>query len=120
MRDPDFQEDLMIHPPSGTARSRNSEPKNIWQKMSRVLEVVIYILLMLGFAKLMAPDLRRQKDLENDLVKFEKVRKEKEAEVARLRIEHGNLTSDQQYLEAVARDRLNLQLEGEYLIQISR
>ena len=34
--------------------------------------------------------------------------------------EHSRITTDRKYMEAVARDRLNLQREGEYIIQIKR
>ncbi len=119
MHDPDFHEDLSLYSSGGTLRSCPPE-LNIWQKLSRFLEVIIYILLILGFAKILAPDLRRQKDLEKVLVKLEKVKMEKEAEVARLRNEHSHLTSDRRYMEAVARDRLNLQRDGEYVIQFER
>jgi cell division protein FtsB len=119
MRDPDFQDELIGHSHSGTFRSRKTG-LNIWQKMARVLEVIIYLLLILGFVKLLAPDLQRQKELERELVNFEKVKKGKEAEVVRFRNEHSHLTTDQRYLEAVARDRLNLQRDGEYVIHIER
>jgi len=40
--------------------------------------------------------------------------------VTRLRQEHRLLKTDREYLENVARDRLNMQREGEYIIRIER
>jgi cell division protein FtsB len=38
----------------------------------------------------------------------------------RLRKEHRLLKTDKDYLETVARDRLNLQREGEHVVRIER
>ena len=84
------------------------------------MEVIIYVLLILAFAKLFAPELEKQKDLKSELEKLQAARLEKQTKVDRLRREHSNLINDRKYLEAVARDRLNLQREGEYVIQIER
>ena len=120
MRDPDFKDDLDDYRRYGEGRvpRRKKRKLNIWQRMSRVMEVVIYILIILVVAKLFSPELDRQRDLQKEHAKLEAIKLEKEKKVARLRREHNNLVSDRNYMEAVARDRLNLQREGEYVIQI--
>lgn len=119
MRDPEFQDNTSIYRKSGAKRPRKTS-LNLWERMSRVMEVIIYVLLILAFARLFAPELEKQKDLQTELEKLEAIKFEKETKVNRLRSEHSNLISDRNYLEAVARDRLNLQREGEYVIHIER
>lgn len=119
MRDPEFQDNPDTYRHSGAQKPRKPQ-LNIWQKMSRVMEIIIYVLLILVFAKLISPELQKQEKLQSELEALETVRSEKQAEVEKLRREHTNLISDRQYMEAVARDRLNLQREGEYIIQIER
>ena len=119
MRDPEFQDNPNVFRPGGEETPRKASP-NIWQRMSRVLEMVIFVLLILGFAKLISPELEKQKELRSELEKLKAIKVEKEAEAARMRREHSNLISDRRYLEAIARDRLNLQKDGEYVIHIER
>ena len=119
MRDPEFQDnvDAYRHPAS---RGIPIRPRTIWQRMSRVVEAIIYVLIVLIVIKLFSPELDRHHELQSELEKLEAVNLEKERNVARLRREHSHLTSDRAYMEAVARDRLNLQRKGEYIIQIER
>lgn len=124
MREPEFQDgaatrDLDVYRSNEVIKPRKRE-LNIWQRMSRIMEIVIYVLLILVFVRLFAPELEKQKDLQTELEKLQATKLEKETKVDRLRREHSNLINDRKYLDAVARDRLNLQREGEYVIQIER
>ena len=84
------------------------------------MEVIIYVLLILAFAKLISPELKKQEKLKVELEALQAVKDEKQDRVVKLRREHSNLINDRKYMEAVARDRLNLQRKGEYVIQIER
>ncbi len=119
MRDPEFQDNPDVYSKWGAKVPRKPE-LNIWQRMSRVMEVIIYVLLILALAKLFTPELDRQKELQAELERLKAIKLEKEEKVDRLRREHSHLISDRKYMESVARDRLNLQREGEYVIQIER
>jgi cell division protein FtsB len=119
MRDPEYQDNTELIRYSRAGNSRKPDP-NIWQRMSRVMEVIIYILIILVLAKIFTPELDRQKELEGELDRLKVIQSEKEEAVARLRREHSNLISDRKYMESIARDRLNLQREDEYIIRIER
>lgn len=84
------------------------------------MEAVIYVLIVLLVARHFEPELKKQRNLEQQVDSLSSVRDRKFQEVARLKKKHSNLVSDEQYLEAVARDRLNLQKDGEYIIRIDR
>lgn len=118
MRDPDFKDnlELSLHLEGGGARPRPI----LWKRLCRVMEVVIYALLVLAAVKLFGPEMERQAHLKAEQQRIAHIRDEKESQVVRLRQEHRLLKTDKAYLETVARDRLNLQREGEYIVRIDR
>lgn len=118
MRDPEFQD----HPdlPLQMKGEENQPPSNMWQRMSRVMEVVIYLLLLLAVYKLFGPEIDRRAELKAEVNRLTAIESTKGEQAARLRQEHRLLKTDKEYLETVARDRLNLQREGEYIIRIDR
>lgn len=118
MRDPDFtdQPEFTLHASTAAAVPRSS----LWKRLSRLMEVVIYALLVLAVVKLFGPELQRREELVAEKQRLEGIRDEKESQVVRLRQEHRLLKTDKDYLETVARDRLNLQREGEHVVRIER
>ena len=124
MRDPDFQDDPRFvgrYRNEDWKRSRRRQPSgNIWRFLSRVTEGVIYVLVVLILFKLFAPELKKRHELSVRLEALQEDRARLESKVTEARRAHQRLVSDREYLESVARDRLNLQREGEYVIQIKR
>ncbi len=118
MRDPDFtdQPEFTLHASTAAAVPRPS----LWKRLSRLMEVVIYALLVLAVVKLFGPELERREELVAEKQRLEGIRDEKESQAVRLRQEHRLLKTDKDYLETVARDRLNLQREGEHVVRIER
>ena len=119
MRDPEFQD----HPdlPLRIQAEGEGKPRsNMWQKMSRVMEVILYCLLLLAVYKLFGPELDRQAELKAEVNRLTQIETDKTERAVHLRQEHRLLKTDKEYLETVARDRLNLQKEGEYIIRIDR
>ena len=118
MRDPDFtdQPEFTLHASTAAAVPRPS----LWKRLARLMEVVIYALLVLAVVKLFGPELERREELVAEKQRLEGIRDEKESQAVRLRQEHRLLKTDKDYLETVARDRLNLQREGEHVVRIER
>ncbi len=119
MRDPEFQDNLDL-PTSTETRREIRHRGNVWKVLSRVMEVVLYILIVLAVAKLFWPEIDRQKALDSELNRLNAIKQDKETQVSRLRQEHRLLKDDQEYLESVSRDRLNLQKEDEVIIRLER
>lgn len=117
MRDPEFHDraDLPL-----TVREEAKPRANLWVRLSRVMEGVIYVLLVLVVFRLFGPEWQRQEELNAELAMLEKVEATTEERVLRLRQEHRLLKTDKDFLETAARDRLGLQREGEYIIRIER
>lgn len=84
------------------------------------MEVVIYLLLLLAVLKIFGPEWDRQKELKAEANRLAQIQADKEEQVIRLRQEHRLLKTDKEYLESIARDRLNLQREGEYVVRLQR
>lgn len=119
MRDPDFQEfDRDYH---GSAASAYGAPRpDLWQRLSRVMEVFLYLLILAAILRLFWPEVEKQRALNAELAHVEREKAEREARVAELREEYGLLKSDRDYIETVARDQLDMAREGEYIIRIER
>lgn len=119
MRDPVFgdQRELSLRLSGGA----ESKPRpDLWKRLSRVMEAVIYVLLALAALKLFGPEWTRRDELIAEKRRLDQIREAREAQVVRLRQEHRLLKTDKTYLETVARDRLNLQREGEHIVRIDR
>lgn len=118
MRDPEFtdQPEFSLHFDAGREKPRPT----FWKRLSRGMEVLIYVLLVLGALKLFGPEWRRRDDLEAERQRLAHIREEKESRLVRLRQEYRLLKTDKEFLESVARDRLNLQREGEHIVRIDR
>lgn len=118
MRDPEFQD----HPdlPLQIQEEGGKPMSNFWQRLSRGMEVVIYLLLLLSVYKLFGPEVTRQEELTAEINRLQQIEAAKKEQVIRLRQEHRLLKTDKDYLEAIARDRLALQRPGEYIFRIER
>jgi cell division protein FtsB len=110
------QRELALHFSEGESKPR----ADLWRRLSRVMECVIYLLLALAALKLFGPEWTRREEIVGEKRRLDQILEAKSAEVARLRQEHDLLKADKGYLETVARDRLNLQKEGEHIIRIER
>ena len=117
-RDPDFQ-DLDISQFGDHEFVEEPRP-DFWQRMSRVMEVCLYILGLGVALKLFMPEVERQQELNRQLEEIRSVEGQRQEQVAALRQKYELLNNDRDYLESVARDRLNLARDGEYIIRIER
>ena len=118
MRDPEFQDNIDL--PLQIKGEGGSPHPPFWRKSSRIMEVVIYLLLAFAVFKLFGPELDRRAELDSEINRLTQIRDDKNEFAANLRQEYRLLKTDHEYLENVARDRLSLQREGEYIIRIDR
>ena len=120
MRDPEFQE-LDLDYFDGPAKPSGSKP-DLWQRMSRVMEGILYLLVLAAVTKIFWPEVEHQKELDAKLSQIEQVRNQRETRLARLQLEYDLLKTDREYIESKARDRLDLYRPGadEYVVRIQR
>jgi len=120
MRDPEFKEldldyfDEEPEPPG-------TKP-DLWQRLSRLMEGVLYLLVLAAVMRVFWPEVEHQNDLNAQLASIEVVREQREADVNRLQMEYQLLKNDRDYIESIARDRLNLfrPSADEYVVRIQR
>ena len=120
-RHTDFQEELPnSHLYFDGENEETTMKPNIWQRLSRVTEGIIYVFCFLAVAKMVWPEVERQEELNVEMAKLDIVLEERREHVGQLRQEHELLKNDREFLETVSRDRLNLMRDGEYVIRIER
>lgn len=95
----------------------NPPQKTIWQKLSVYVEVIIYLVIIAIAIKLYLPEHKRAQEMTAELQRLEQVRAAKQQAVDQIKREHENLKTDTKYLEVIARDRLDLQRDNEYIVQ---
>lgn len=93
---------------------------DIWQRLSKVMMALIFLCVLAAALRLFIPEIERRNQLEKQAQHFEQLSAEKTARVAQLQKEHDLLKNDKEYLETVARDRLDLSREGETIFRIDR
>lgn len=119
MRNPDFQETDREFQGAGPAPYTHPKP-DLWQRMSTVMEVLLYLLVLAAILRIFWPEVEKQRDLNTELSEVEKSLALLDSQVNDLNEEHALLKSDQDFIEAHARDRLELAKNGEYVIRIRR
>ena len=119
MRDPEFHEFDREYQDHSALVWAPPKP-DIWQRLSRGMEVLLYILLIAGVLRVFQPETEKQRKLDTELAQVLALKAEREARVADLRQEYELLKTDREYLETIARDRLDKAREGEYIVRIER
>ena len=95
-------------------------PPDIWQRLSRVVFVVVVLSAVPIILAIIWPELEKQSLMaaenailedQRDRLKAKKLAKDEHLELIR---------TNPDYLEAVARDRLGLHKEGEFILRLER
>lgn len=97
-----------------------AQAPDIWQRLSKVIMALLFLCVVVAALSFFIPEIERRNQLENQAKHFEELRAEKTARVAQLQKEYDLLKNDREYLETVARDRLDLAREGETIIRLDR
>ena len=93
---------------------------DIWQRLSKVMLALLFLCVVAAVLRLFIPEIERRNQLEQQAQRFEQLRLEKAARVAQLQKEYDLLKNDREYLETIARDRLDLAREDETVIRLDR
>ena len=98
-------------------RRRRSEP-NFWHTLNRVIGTLIVLGILLTVGVMFYPVGQRQQDMRAALVALEREKVEKTALLEKSQREIELLRNDPEYLETIARDRLNLMKPGETIFRV--
>ena len=98
----------------------DEERLDVWQTLSRFLLLIVFLLVMAGILSMFWPEIQRQRDIEAEI---ERLTAKRDSLLSKKKALTGQvewMRSDPEYLEMIARDRLDLQKDGEHIFRIRR
>ena len=106
----------MDHPGYGDFRARREA--TIWQQLNRVLRFLLAIAFLLVIVSLFLPQYKKIKQSRAEIDALQSQVTEQKMLLARQTREVNLLKTDPEYLETIARDRLDLMKEGETIFRL--
>lgn len=98
-------------------RRRRNEP-DFWHRLNRVLQVLVVGGFLLTVGVVFYPVWQKQQDMRMRLLALESEMTDKTAALQSKQRQLELLRNDREYLETIARDRLNLMKPGETIFRI--
>lgn len=95
-------------------------PPDIWQRLSRIVFVLVVLAAVPCVLAIFWPQLEMKRQLAGEIETLEKERDRLASERDALDRRLEWIRTDREYLEMVARDRLNLHKEGEFILHFER
>jgi cell division protein FtsB len=103
---------------SGYDDFRERREATIWQRLNRILRVLLFLASWLVIVSLFLPPYNKLKQSRSDIERLQALVDDQKALLARQTREVNLLTTDTTYLETIARDRLDLMKEGETIFRL--
>ena len=121
MRDPEFLDDRDFFPGEDGEEVVDRGPRrDIWQYLSRLMVVCLFLLVLAGILRIFWPEIERHRELSSEVARLETIRAAKLERVADLQRQSEWMLTDREYLESVARDRLDMAHANEVVVRIDR
>jgi cell division protein FtsB len=98
-------------------RRRRNEP-DFWHRLNRVIGVLVLFGFFLGVGAMFYPVWQKQQDMRSRLASLEDEHTIKIAHLQSKQRDIELLRHDREYLETIARDRLNLMKSGETIFRV--
>jgi cell division protein DivIC len=102
----------------GYADFRARREATVWQRLNRILLVLLIIAIWLVIVSLFAPPYKRVMQSRTEIDNLQQLVNEQQTLLARQTREVSLLKTDVSYLETIARDRLDLMKEGETIFRL--
>lgn len=106
----------MNQPPYADFRARRDA--TIWQRLNRILFTLLFLAVWLGIISLFVPPYKKLQAARGETDALQAQRDEQKVLLARATREVNWLKNDSNYLESIARDRLDLMKEGETVFRL--
>jgi cell division protein FtsB len=107
-----------VHHPYGDFRARREA--TVWQRLNRILLVLIVIAIWLVIMSLFVPPYKKLMQSRAETDNLQQQVNEQQSLLARQTREVNLLKTDVTYLETIARDRLDLMREGETVFRLEQ
>ena len=97
---------------------RERHEATVWQRLNRVLGVLLVVAIWLGIISLFVPPYKRLMQSRSEIDNLQAQVNEQKLLLSRQTREVSLLQTDVTYLETIARDRLDLMKEGETIFRL--
>ena len=98
-------------------RRRRNEP-DFWHRINKVLTALVVLGVLLGIGVMFYPVWQKQQDMRARIAKLSGEKTEKTAQLAAARRQLDLLKNDPEYVETIARDRINVMKPGETIFRV--
>lgn len=102
----------------GYADFRARREATVWQRLNRILFVLLFLAIWLGIISLFVPPYKKMQAARAEIDALQAQRDEQKLLLARATREVSWLKTDSTYLETIARDRLDLMKDGETIFRL--
>jgi len=97
---------------------RERHDATVWQRLNRIMGILLVIAVWLGIVSLFVPPYKRLMQSRADIDNLQGQVNDQKLLLARQQREVSLLQTDPAYLETIARDRLDLMKEGEVIFRL--
>ena len=101
-----------------TVRRRRRNEPDFWQRINKVLAALVVLGVFLGIGVMFYPVWQKQQDMRARVAALTVEKEEKSAQLAAARRELELLKNDPEYVETIARDRINVMKPGETIFRV--
>ena len=122
MRDPEFFDDRDFFPDNeGEEIADVRGPRrDVWQRLSQLMVACLFLLVLAGILRIFWPEIERHRELSAEAHRLETIRDKRLEQVTKLQRQNEWMLTDKEYLESVARDRLDMAHSDEVVVRIDR
>ena len=122
MRDPESFDDRDFFPDDeGEEIADVRGPRrDIWQRLSQLMVACLFLLILAAILRIFWPEIERHRELSAEVHRLETIRDKRLQSVAELQRRNEWMLTDKEYLESVARDRLDMAHSDEVVVRIDR
>ena len=101
-----------------TVRRRRRNEPDFWHRINKVLTGLVVLGVLVGIGVMFYPVWQKQQDMRARVAALSSEKEEKGARLAAARRELDLLKNDPEYVETIARDRINVMKPGETIFRV--
>jgi cell division protein FtsB len=100
--------------------SPQQESLDVWQRLTQLLLLAVFVGIAILTMSFFAPQVEKQRSMEAENLELAAIRDDLQRQLDQRHNQQRLLRTDPEYFEQFARDKLDLQRDGETIIRIDR